>query len=74
MRFYKNNSKIGKVKGLLNFDCLPIHFIEFKDSCGMATTDRCIGILPSDDSDDSSKKYLMEVSIKCRTITFLPSI
>ena len=72
MRFYKN--KICKVKDLLNFYYLPIHFIEFKDSCGMATTDRCIGILPSEGSDDSSKKYLMEVSIKCRTIRFLPSI
>ena len=70
MRFYKNN----KVKGLLNFDCLPIHFIEFKDSCGMATTDRCIGILPSDGSEDSSTKYRMEVSIQCRTIRFLSSI
>ena len=69
MSVYKNNNTYT----FLNFDCLPIYFIEFKEGCGMATTDRCIGILESDGSDDSSTKYLMEVSIKRRTIRFLPS-
>ena len=41
-----------------------IYSIDFENSCGMATTDRCSGIIPPDGTENSNSRYLMEVSNK----------
>ena len=41
-----------------------LFFVEFADSCGMATADKCNGIIPPDGADAFNYTNLMEVSIQ----------
>ena len=53
---------------LPSFDTVVVTFLEFEDSCGMATTDKCQGIFPPEGSVNHFNHTLLEVIIELSVI------